>query len=180
MTIDTATTGSVRISAADPVYGEILDFLIDEADLLDRDLHNEWLALLAADIVYKMPNRKTLYRRDGAGFSDRASRFDDNMGTLWARVQRSVEVVSAWDRDPAPRVRRLVSNVKVHEGHTRDEYKVSSSIVALHNRFDTDSQILSARRDDVVRRTPDGLRLAQRIIWVDQALVPSVFLNVFM
>jgi len=41
------------------------DFLIDEAALLDDDRHLEWLDCLTEDIVYKMPVRKTVYRRDG-------------------------------------------------------------------------------------------------------------------
>lgn len=180
-TTTTATTTATRISAADPVYGEILDFLIDEADLLDQDLHLEWIELLTDDLAYYMPSRKTLYRRDGQGFNPRGAHFDDDKGSLTTRARRNVEISSAYDRDPAPRIRRLVSNVVVHEGDAPGEYAVKSSLLILRNRYeDTTSDSLSARREDVLRRTPDGFRLAQRTIFVDQALIPAPWLNVFM
>jgi 3-phenylpropionate/cinnamic acid dioxygenase small subunit len=180
-TITTTTPTGVRVSSSEPVYGEIFDFLIDEADLLDRDLHLEWIELLTSDIRYYMPARKTLYRRDGEGFNPRGSHFDDDKGSLTMRARRNVEISSAYDRDPAPRMRRLVGNVVVREGDTADEYRVVSSILILRNRYEeTHSETLSARREDVVRRTPEGLRLAGRTIFVDQALVQATWMNVFM
>src|SRR6266545_5950809 len=122
----TAVETGARVRASQPLYGEILDFLIDEAALLDDDKHLEWLELLADDVTYKMPVRKTLYRRDGRGFDERNAHFDDDRLSLGLRVRRSVEIVSAYDRDPAPRIRRLVTNVVVHETDEPDEWAVTS------------------------------------------------------
>jgi 3-phenylpropionate/cinnamic acid dioxygenase small subunit len=180
-TIATTTPTGVRVSSSEPLYGEIFDFLIDEADLLDRDLHLDWLELLTTDIHYYMPARKTLYRRDGEGFNPRGSHFDDDKGSLTLRARRNVEIASAYDRDPAPRIRRLVSNVVVREGDTADEYQVVSSILVLRNRYEEmHSDTLSARREDILRRTPEGLRVARRTILVDQAMVKATWMNVFM
>ncbi len=173
--------GGRRVSASDPVYGEIADFLMDEAALLDDDLHAEWLERLTDDIKYKMPVRKTLYRRDGRGFDERNSHFDDDRLSLGLRVRRSVEVPSAYDRDPAPRIRRMISNVRVWETETDGEWAVTSYLALFRNRFDAPTyDVLTAKREDVVRRTDDGLKLAQRTILVDQSALGAPYLNVFM
>jgi 3-phenylpropionate/cinnamic acid dioxygenase small subunit len=172
---------SRRISAADPRYGEILDFLIDEAALLDDDRHEEWLQLMHPDVAYRMPIRKTLYRKDGAGFDDRGNHFDDNCLSLGLLVKYSVGIQSAFDRDPAPRIRRMVTNVVVHESATEGDYDVTSYVQLVRSRFDdAGCDMLTAKREDVLRRTPDGLRLASRRILVDQVAFAAGFFVVFM
>src|SRR5271168_3111028 len=83
-----------RVSAAEPAFGRIQDFLTDEAGLLDDDRYHDWLALLSDDVTYKMPSRKTVYRRDGRGFDDGAMHFDDDKMTLAIRVRRSMDIPS--------------------------------------------------------------------------------------
>jgi hypothetical protein len=39
-----------RVRSSDPTYGDILDFLNDEAALLDDDRFVDWLGCLAEDI----------------------------------------------------------------------------------------------------------------------------------
>lgn len=170
-----------RVNASDPVYGEILDFLNDEAYLLDDDQHKEWLGLLTEDISYVMPVRTTLYRRDGKGFDGSSFHFSDNLQSMTLRVRRSVDIPSAYDRDPAPRIRRMISNVVVRETDKPGEYAVTSSIALFRNRFDNPTyDILTAKREDIIRRTDSGLKIAKRTILLDQAALGSTYLNVFM
>ena len=179
-TTEAQTTKRVRYSA-EGIYGEMLNFLIDEAAMLDDDRHLEWLDQLTDDVTYKMPYRQTVYRKDGDGADDRQCHFDDDRLSLGVRARRNVESVSALDRDPLPRIRRMVTNVVVYQGDSEDEYEVTSAILLIRNRFDkTFRELLSARRVDVIRRTPDGLRLARRVITVDQGTFGSSFVNVFM
>ena|SRR5271155_1603243 len=173
--------GSVRVPAGTPLWGEIYDFLVDEAELLDEDQHTAWLELLTADISYQMPIRKTVYREDGRGFDSRNNHFNDNRSSLELRVRRNVDIGPAFDRDPAPRIRRLVSNITVHQSPDPDEYAVKSSILLLHSRFDDlGYNALSGRRYDVIKRTTEGLRLAHRTIHLDQSLLGAPYMNVFM
>jgi len=179
---DPAVSVGARVKARDPIYGDILDFLIDEAALLDDDRHVEWLEGLADDVIYRMPVRKTVYRRDGDGFDGRNSHWHDNRQSLGLRVRRSVELPSAYDRDPAPRVRRMVSNLAVRETDTPGEYKATTNLLLLRNRFDAvASDMISAKREDIIRRSEDGTcKLASRLILVDQSVLGAVFINVFM
>src|SRR5271154_3743410 len=103
-----------RISASDPLYGKIVDFLVDEAYLLDDDKHLEWVELMADDVSYVMMRRKTVYRRDGKGIRP-GGEFNDTKQSLLFRARRNTEIPSAFDRDPAPRICRLIGNVVVHE-----------------------------------------------------------------
>ena len=112
--------------------------------------------------------QSTLYRRDGTGFGGSSFHFNDNLQTMTLRVRRSVDVASAYDRDPAPRIRRMISNVVVHEGENAGEYAVTSAIALFRNRFDIPTcDILTAKREDIIRRTDAGLRIAKRTILLD-------------
>jgi 3-phenylpropionate/cinnamic acid dioxygenase small subunit len=170
-----------RVKASDGTYGEILDFLNDEAYLLDDDRHGEWLTLFAEDVSYVIPVRKNLYRRDGAGFDGSSFHFNDNFQSMTLRVRRSVEVPSAFDRDPAPRIRRMISNIVVHESGTPNEYAVTSSIALFRNRFESPTyDILTGKREDLIRRTEAGLKIAKRTVLLDQAALGASYINVFM
>jgi 3-phenylpropionate/cinnamic acid dioxygenase small subunit len=179
---DTTVKTGTRVRASGLVYGDILDFLIDEAALLDDDRHLEWLDCLTDDIVYKMPVRKTVYRRDGDGFDERTLHWDDDRFSLGLRVRRSVEVEAAYDRDPAPRVRRMVTNLAVHVTDTPGEYAAVTNLLVLRNRFDAPTyDMLTAKREDLIRRDDDGTcKLARRLVLLDQAALGAVFINVFM
>jgi hypothetical protein len=51
----------------------------------------------------------------------------------------------------------------------------------LRNRFDDPQyDMLSGKREDIIRRTPEGLRLARRVVLLDQAALGASWLNVFM
>jgi 3-phenylpropionate/cinnamic acid dioxygenase small subunit len=170
-----------RIKGSSTIYGEIHDFLIDEALVLDEDRHFEWLEFLAADVVYKMPIRKNMYRRDGDGIDDRNNHWYESRDSLFMRVRRSREVASAFDRDPPPRIRRMVSNLIVRETPKPGEYAATSNLLLLRNRFDDPIyDILSAKREDLIRGENGAYKLARRIILVDQAALGAVFFNVFM
>jgi len=170
-----------RIHSNEPLYAEIFDFFVDEATLLDEDRHKEWLERTTEDVTYKMPVRRNLFRKDGPGIDHGSAHVDDNRFTLDLRVRHNVEAPSASNREPPPRVRRFVSNVAVYQGDTEDEYLVDSYILLFRNRFRAPTyDTLTAKREDVIRRTPEGLKLASREVLVDQALLGSSYINVFL
>jgi 3-phenylpropionate/cinnamic acid dioxygenase small subunit len=104
---------------------------------------------------------------------------DDNHMTLQMRVKRNVEIQYAFDRDPPPRTRRVVTNVSVFRTENPDEYDVVSYLLFLRNQYDlVGSDMLTATREDVLRRTDDGLRLARRRIIIDVCTLPEPFPNV--
>ncbi|WP_319457037.1 MULTISPECIES: aromatic-ring-hydroxylating dioxygenase subunit beta [unclassified Mycobacterium] len=174
------TANALRRIITEPAYLEVVAFLVDEAELLNDDQQLDWLQLLTEDFTYQMPSRSTVFSRDGAGFDDRTSHYNDDRMTLELRVQRNVAIQFAYDRDPPPRTRRIVGNVVVFEREP-DVYDVTSGILLVWNRFDTStSDVLSARREDVIRRTDAGLRLASRRVLIDQSRLDTKYTNIFL
>ncbi|MGH7899195.1 MAG: 3-phenylpropionate/cinnamic acid dioxygenase subunit beta [Candidatus Binatia bacterium] len=163
------------------MHDEILDFLVEEAHLLDLARLDEWLELMTEDISYTMPVRQTVYRNDGPGFDPGMCHFDEDMASLRLRVRRLIHTASAFSEEPPSRVRRSVTNVRVHETSAEGEYAVASHLLVLRNRWDLPTyDVLSAARHDVLRRAPDGLRLARRRILVDQATLGTANLSIFL
>jgi 3-phenylpropionate/cinnamic acid dioxygenase small subunit len=174
-------TLGARVPFADPVYGEVVDFLTEEAALLDHDLQHEWLERVAEDVMYKMPARETRYRADGSGIDTRGGLFSDNHYALTMRVKRNMDVVYAFDREPPPRIRRLVTNISVYRTDNDEEFRVNSYIVLLRNQFDLVAvDLVSGERQDVLRKTEDGWKLARRTILVDMCTLPDPFPNILL
>ncbi|GGL15249.1 3-phenylpropionate/cinnamic acid dioxygenase subunit beta [Nocardia jinanensis] len=159
-----------RIRVGEPPHGELHEFLDDEAVLLDNDRLTEWLHTLAEDLVYRAPVRVTRNRAEGLGFAAAMAHFDDTYNSIARRIKRATESPNAWAVDPPSRVQRHISNVRVYRTPEPAEYRVLSYVLAVRSHADfADLDIVSAERDDLVRRTAQGLLLARRDIYLVQS-----------
>ncbi|MGB8391244.1 aromatic-ring-hydroxylating dioxygenase subunit beta [Mycobacterium sp.] len=173
-----ATSETVRIPPGDLLYNDVLDFLYEEAELLDDDRLDEWLEMMDEGLSYRMPVRLTLARGDGAGFAPEATFFDDGLPMLTLRVRRLLETANAHSEMPPTRSRRFVSNVRV--GVLGDDVLAQSSLLLLRSRWDSNHfEFLAARRDDVLRRSGSRLKLVRREILIEQSVAESPNLSVF-
>jgi 3-phenylpropionate/cinnamic acid dioxygenase small subunit len=164
------TMESPRIAFGHPVYNEVMDFLIEEAHLLDEDLLEEWLQLLAADVRYVMPTRHTVRRSDGKGFDSGMKHFDDDYKSIEIRVLKVTRTDTNYAEDPPSRIRRYITNIQVNETPTVDEFAVTSYLLLLRNRRDEPiSDVVSGIRHDILRRdATTRFKLARREVLVDQ------------
>jgi len=163
----------------DPAHLAAHQFLVEEAALLDAADYASWLDLLCEDIRYLMPVRVTTAR--GAGFDSLADmgHFDENMYALRKRVQR-LATDHAWTEDPPSRTRHFVTNVRTFR-HQTGQLQVASALLLFRSRGDTrEADLISAGRTDLLRETGDGLRLAQREITVDESVLRTQNLAVFL
>ena len=168
-----------RFELSDPLYQEVADFLYQEAALLDQNRLREWLGLLNEHLVYLMPVRVNLERAAGAGFVEGFYHFEENLASLTLRVKR-LETDHAWAEDPPSRTRRFISNIQVSLADREDELAVTNYILLVRNRGDApDTHLISAERRDIVRQTPDGLKLIRREILIDQTTVGLENLAIF-
>jgi len=164
---------------SDPEHQAAHQFLVEEAALLDAADYAAWLNLLCEDIRYVMPVRVTTAR--GAGFDALADmgHFDENLYALRKRVQR-LATDHAWAEDPPSRTRHFVSNVRTFSGAGGD-LRVESSLLLFRSRGDTrPPDLLSAGRTDILRPAEDGYRLARRQIIVDESVLRTQNLAVFL
>lgn len=163
------------------VYARVAQFLIDEAYLLDDDLLDDWLGLMAEDILYVMPVRRTVKRSQGKGVDPNSFWFYEDYASLKFKTNRFLRSDSAFAEDPPSRTRRFVANVRAFETATADEYVVQSYLQINRSRGDlTAVELLCARRDDLIRATGDGLKLARRTILYDQSVVGTPNLAIFL
>jgi 3-phenylpropionate/cinnamic acid dioxygenase small subunit len=102
-----------------------------EARLMDAHRYDEWLALWADDATYWVPCND-----DDIDPARNVSVIYDRRGQLRSRIQRLKE--TAWLREQAPRLRRLVSNIEL-ESATDEEVVVNSAFILAelhhHNQY---------------------------------------------
>jgi phthalate 3,4-dioxygenase beta subunit len=163
----------------DPAHLAAHQFLVEEAALLDAADYAGWLDLLCEDIRYLMPVRVTTARGAGPGPLAGMGHFDEDMYALRKRVQR-LATDHAWAEDPPSRTRHFVTNVRTFRA-AASALRVQSALLLFRSRGDTrEADLLSAGRADLLRETADGLRLARREITVDESVLRTQNLAVFL
>jgi len=86
----------------------------------------------------------------------------------------------AWTEDPPSRTRHFITNVRTFRGGG-GEWLVESALLMFRSRGDTrPPELVSAGRSDLLRETEDGLRLARREITVDEPVLRTQNLAVFL
>jgi biphenyl 2,3-dioxygenase beta subunit len=153
---------------------EVEQFLYAEAALLDARRYREWLELLADDIHYWMPIRRTVMLSDlDLEFTKPGGMayFDDDRALLEMRV-RKLEAGSAWSEDPPSRSRHFVSNVRILSIEA-EEITVEVCFHLYRTRLNSEVGGWVGRRLDALRRVEGGFRLAKRHIFLDQTVIPT-------
>jgi 3-phenylpropionate/cinnamic acid dioxygenase small subunit len=159
---------------------QITHFLHHEAFLLDSRRFDEWLDVLADDIVYRMPLRATRERKDGSNIVDEMTFFEETKKSLTTRVKR-LGTTSAWAEDPAPRTRHFVSNILVESGVGNGEFTVRSNFLCKRSRAgDMVTEEIFGERLDVLRKVHDQWKIASRTIYPDQAVLGVKNLSMFL
>jgi phthalate 3,4-dioxygenase subunit beta len=167
------------LSYGDPAHQAAHQFLVEEAALLDAADYPGWLTLLTEDIRYLMPVRVTTARGAPASTQPGMGHFDEDMYALRKRVQR-LATDHAWTEDPPSRTRHFVTNIRTFRT-TPGELRVESALLLFRSRGDTrEADLISAGRTDLLRETAGGLKLARREITVDEAVLRTQNLAVFL
>ncbi|MFF4053688.1 aromatic-ring-hydroxylating dioxygenase subunit beta [Streptomyces chartreusis] len=159
---------------------EVEQFYTHEAALLDHQRFEEWVDLFTDDTAYFMPIRRTVPRRNlSREFTQPGEMafFDDDKATLVGRVQK-LGTGTAWAEDPPSRTRHLVTNVRIVED-LGTELTVETCFHLYRTRLKSEIDEWIGRREDVLRRTEEGFRIARRDIYLDQTVLLSQNLSNF-
>ncbi|MBS0521538.1 MAG: 3-phenylpropionate/cinnamic acid dioxygenase subunit beta [Proteobacteria bacterium] len=160
------------------LHYQVEQFLYHEADLLDRRRYREWLELVAEDVHYWMPIRRTVtlreIDREFTRVGDMAY-YDDNYSDLRLRVEK-LYTGSSWSEDPPSRTRHFVTNVQVTDLEG-DLVSVRSAIQLYRSRMEDVSESFCGRREDRLRRHGEGFRLVQRHIYLDHTVIHATNLS---
>jgi phthalate 3,4-dioxygenase subunit beta len=164
----------------DPRHLAAHRFLVEEAAMLDGRDWARWLDLLTEDVRYVMPVRVTTVI--DAGYDARAdmAHFDEDRYALGKRVDRLL-TEHAWTEDPPSRTRHLVTNVRTFAGDLDDEVHVESTVLLFRSRGDDrEPEYVCASRRDVLRSAGERHLLASREITVDEAVLRTQNLAIFL
>ncbi|MVT70188.1 3-phenylpropionate/cinnamic acid dioxygenase subunit beta [Bradyrhizobium pachyrhizi] len=166
---------------------DVEDFYYHEADLLDDRRFRDWLELLTDDISYFMPIRRNVKfgqqaARENTKRGEGISWFDEDKWTLTKRVEQILTGVH-YAEEPLSRITHMVSNVQI-KGARPDieaarELDVTSRFLVYQNRVEYETYIFVGRRNDTLRLTDDGWKIARREILLEQNILLAKNLTTF-
>jgi 3-phenylpropionate/cinnamic acid dioxygenase small subunit len=160
---------------------ELMQFYIREAWLLDERKFQEWLGLFTEDVLYFMPRRKNVPRREShrevTPLGDLAL-IEDDKRYLEMRVAR-LETGMAWAEDPPSRTRHLVGNL-VAEPLDSGDVQAKTAFLVYRSHLETDHQLLAGSREDVLRRVDGAWKVAKRTIVLDANVLLDKNLSIFL
>lgn len=158
---------------------EMEEFLYNEAELLDSRELKAWLDTLAEDLVYFMPMMFNVKfgehaTRERTKIEKEMSWHNEDKWTLTKRVEQ-IQTGVHWAEEPLSRFCRLISNVQVTGSRTNErgeqEFAVRSRFHVYQNRCEYEEYNFIGGREDVIRRTANGLKLARREITLGQTVL---------
>ena len=162
------------------LWHEVNQLYTREARALDEEDYDAWFGMLTQDLQYWMPARETLFRKDEAPDDPRRMNFyHDTLDSLKMRVSR-LGTGTAWSENPRTRYRHLVTNVAVTPAQQPHEFNANSNVIVYRNRLDREESWLVGAREDLLRRVAGDLKIARRKITLDQNVLLSKNLNVYL
>lgn len=186
-----ATPASNSSIERSPAYyrlkADIEDFYFREADLLDDRRFRDWLDILADDVSYFMPIRHNVKfgqhaARENTKIGEGISWFDEDKWTLTKRVEQILTGVH-YAEEPLSRICHMVSNVQIR-GVRPDleqprEIDVTGRFLIYQNRVEYETYTFVGRRNDMLRMTDSGWKVARREILLEQNILLAKNLTMF-
>lgn len=177
MTVDALRVSVPQVDA--DVVAQVTQFLALEAKLLDEGREKEWFELLDDDLLYVVPIRQATEDRADE-INRNAFRIRDTKAHVHTRIHR-LETRHAYSEIPPSRTMRLVGSVVVALTDAIDVLEVSSALLVYRQRgIDDTFDLIPCRRNDKLRRTPDGLRLLAREVVLTEVGIATPNLGIFL
>ena len=174
-------TSTVTLQPEQALWLELTQFYIREAWLLDERRFKEWLELFTDDVLYFMPRRKNVPRREAQRELSQPGDLailEEDKRYLEMRVAR-LETGMAWAEDPPSRTRHLIGNLEATLSEN-GEAAARTAFLVYRSHLETDAQILSGGRQDALRKVNGGWKVARRTIVLDANVLLDKNLSVFL
>lgn len=153
----------------DSLYIEIQRFLFREAGLLDRRNYSGWLALTTEDINYRV---KAAVSRDAGAVAVEYAIIDEDAVALKSRIDQISNPRLTRAENPPSMTRRVISNIEAYRGEIPDEVLATSYLLAYRSRPSVpEGGFYVAHREDTLRKSSSGWRLARRLVQLDQIML---------
>src|SRR5229473_4236529 len=168
-------------AAQQALWFELMQFYIREAWLLDQRQFKEWLDIFTDDVLYFMPRRKNVLRRElhreVTPLGDLAI-LEEDKRYLEMRVAR-LDSGMAWAEDPPSRTRHLVGNLEAAPLEN-GEVEARTAFLVYRSHLETDHQLLSGCREDVLQKVGGAWKVRRRTIILDANVLLDKNLSVFL
>jgi 3-phenylpropionate/cinnamic acid dioxygenase small subunit len=179
MPLPESTVKSEQMAVSVETELEIQRFLAYEAKLLDDNALEQWLDLLSEDVHYFMPVRETIPKgRERPSSEATFALFDDDKSSIRLRTRRILSNVAPTE-SPPPLTQRLITNILIDPNDNADEYNVRSNFLVHIERRGRHVSMFIGSREDKLRRTGEGWKIARRRVLLAQTVLPmtiSIFL----
>src|SRR5438445_11156820 len=150
----------MEVTEQQALWFELMPFYIREAWLLDERKLKEWLDLFTDDVLYFMPRRKNVPRREThrelTPLGDLAI-LEEDKRYLEMRVAR-LDTGMAWAEDPPSRTRHLIGNLEAAPLET-GEVEAKTAGLVYRSHLETDHRLLSGCREDVLSKVYGGVQV---------------------
>lgn len=162
---------------------KIQRWLVAEARLLDARRYDLWLQLLDKRVRYRIPDRSYRLQSDVRDFATWSvdcelategglALIDEDYAGLQQRIER-FQTTMGWAEMPASMSRRMVGSVVVDGAADADgEVSVTSTLFLSKVRREERVLFTAERRDRLVE-APEGYRLRDRYVVLDDVVLPS-------
>ena len=162
----------------DTDYRRVSEFLFREADLLASRRYDAWLALLAPDLVYRVPLQQFEKRGEERAYGADPAWFDETRHSIAVRIRQLTHAQSNADRVPSF-LRYFVTNIEAVVAD--DGLRVASQVLLLRVRASNPQPfLLSAARHDLLRPADGGFVLARREVKLDMPIIDTPNLAFFL
>ena len=176
-----AAASPVGLTPQQALWFDLMQFYIREAWLLDERKLKEWLGLFTDDVLYFMPRRKNVPRREAhrelTPQGDLAI-LEEDRRYLEMRVAR-LDTGMAWAEDPPSRTRHLIGNLEATPLEN-GEVAARTAFLVYRSHLETDHQLLSGCREDVLRKVEGAWKVRRRTIVLDANVLLDKNLSVFL
>lgn len=158
------------------LHYEVSQFLYHEMDLVDRRRLADWLDLLTDDIRYFVPIMNNVqfgkWDEEATRPQQDTAWLDEGKVTLEQRVRQLMTGLH-WAEEPVSRICHLISNVQVKSASlgtsVGSEVEATSRFLIYRNRARREASLIVGWRDDLLRKTDDGWKLARRTAYINQS-----------
>ena len=162
------------------LWFELMQFYIREAWLLDERKFKDWLDFFTDDLLYFMPRRKNVPRREIERELTQPGDLailEEDKRYLEMRIAR-LDTGMAWAEDPPSRTRHLIGNLEASP-LDNGEVAARTAFLVYRSHMETDAQLLSGYREDVLRKVNGAWKVAKRTIVLDANVLLDKNLSVF-
>jgi biphenyl 2,3-dioxygenase subunit beta len=150
---------------------EVEQLYYKEALLLDRNQFHEWHGMFTPGAKYVV-GASRIGAPESRPALEMAPVADDDTEFLSTRLAR-LDTGLVHATRPAARVRRLITNVTI-VAERPNEVEVVSNFLLFQARQEDAERFFIGQREDLLRKTDDGWRIASRKVTLDHVLLPGL------